>query len=243
MHLIKVNAIDSTNSFARDLFREKPYLPLTCIIAKRQLKGRGQRGTSWDAEDGKNLTFTVFLPRPEITPSQQFLLSAAVAASLVNSLKNFELPQLKVKWPNDIMSANKKIAGILIENILSVGRVAASIVGIGLNVNQERFNNLPQAASMKTQSGREQDLDVVLDTILQNLENDLGNLSEEHSDLILKNYQDQLFRRNIPSTFELPKGHLFTGMITGVTPQGKLLVRDEEDREKEFDLKEIKLCF
>lgn len=242
MHLIKVNAIDSTNSFARNLFREKPQLPLTCVMARKQLEGRGQRGTSWDAEDGKNLTFSVFLPKPKISPSHQFLLSAAVAATLLNSLKKFNLPQLKVKWPNDILSANKKIAGILIENILSEGKVAASIIGIGLNVNQENFNKLPQAASMKTITGQEQDLDIVLDSILQDLENSFRNISEENSDIILKSYLDHLFRRNVPSTFELPNGQLFTGMITGVTSQGKLLVKDE-DEEKQFDLKEIKLCY
>ncbi|WP_029038417.1 biotin--[acetyl-CoA-carboxylase] ligase [Salinimicrobium xinjiangense] len=242
MHLIKVNAINSTNSFARELYREKPHLPLTCIVAKKQLQGRGQRGTVWDAEEGKNLTFSVFLPKPQFPPSHQFLLSAAVAVSLVNSLKNFDLPNVKVKWPNDILSANKKIAGILIENILSEGKVAGSIIGVGLNVNQENFVNLPQAGSMKTLAKQEYDPGLVLDTILKDMEKAFQDLSEEKTNDILTSYQDLLFRRNIPSTFELPRGDLFTGMITGVTPQGKLLVKDEEEL-KEFDLKEIRLCY
>lgn len=243
MHLIKVNAINSTNSFARELFREKPQLPLTCIVAKKQLEGRGQRGSTWDAEEGKNLTFSVVLPRPDVSPSQQFLLSAAVAISLLKSLEKLELPQLKIKWPNDILSANQKIAGILIENILADGKIAASILGIGLNVNQERFENLPQAASMKMVTATEQDLDLVLQTVLQDLEKNLSGISNDKAQAIIKDYEKYLFRRGIPSTFKLPHGQLITGMINGITPQGKLLVKDEEEKIKEFDLKEVALCY
>lgn len=243
MHLIKVNAINSTNSFARDLFREKPEMPLTCIVAKKQLEGRGQRGTSWDAEEGKNLTFSVFLPKPEVSPPNQFLISAAVANTLLKSLDKYELPRLKIKWPNDILSANQKIAGILIENILTEGKIAASIIGIGLNVNQERFDNLPKAASMKMITGKEQDMDSVLKTLLQDLETGLVGISEENSEEILMTYENHLFRRKVPSTFRLPQGKLFTGFITGITPQGKLLVQDEEEHIMEFDLKEVALCY
>lgn len=243
MHLIKVNAINSTNSFARDLFRDKPQSPLTCIVAKKQLEGRGQRGTTWDAEEGKNLTFSVLLPKPNVLPAQQFIISAAVAISLLNTLKKFELPRLKIKWPNDILSANRKIAGILIENILSDGKLAASIVGVGLNVNQEWFEDLPKAGSMKMATQKDHDLDLVLETLLKDLKTGLTNISEENIHQILSTYEKHLFRREVPSTFRLPQGHLFTGVINGVTPQGKLLVQDEEDQLKEFDLKEVTLCY
>lgn len=243
MHLIKVNAINSTNSFARELFRDKPQLPLTCIVAKKQLEGRGQRGTTWDAEEGKNLTFSVLLPKPKVLPAQQFIISAAVAISLVNTLKKFELPRLKIKWPNDILSANRKIAGILIENILSDGKVAASIIGVGLNVNQERFEDLPKAGSMKMATQKDHELDLVLETLLKDLETGLSNISEENTGQILSTYENHLFRRGVPSTFRLPQGHLFTGAIRGVTPHGKLLVQDEEEQLKEFDLKEVALCY
>ncbi len=243
MHLIKVSAINSTNSFARDLLKDNPKLPLTCILAKKQLQGRGQRGTTWEAEEGKNLTFSVFLPRPGINPEHQFLLSATVATSLLSALEKFELPRLKVKWPNDILSANQKLAGILIENVLSEGKVAGSIIGVGLNVNQVEFGNLPQAGSMKTVTGRDFDLEKVLKIVLPELEKDFLQLSEENSEAILSRYQNQLFRRLVPSTFKLPGGQLFTGMIMGVTPSGKLLVQKDEEEITEFDLKEVSLCY
>ncbi|WP_324720572.1 biotin--[acetyl-CoA-carboxylase] ligase [Salinimicrobium sp. HB62] len=243
MHLIKVDAIDSTNSFARDLLRENPKMPLTCIVAKKQLQGRGQRGTIWEAEEGKNLTFSVFLPKPEIDPAQQFLLSATVAVSLISALEKFNLPRLRVKWPNDILSANQKVAGILIENILSEGKVMGSIVGVGLNVNQEEFIGLPQAGSMRTATNSEFNTDDVLEVVLRELEAGFDKLAKENSEDILSNYKNRLFRRLVPSTFRKPDGELLTGMILGVTLAGKLLVQTEDEVTAEFDLKEVSLCY
>ena len=243
MHLIKVNAINSTNSFAREMYRENPKMPPTCIVAKKQLQGRGQRGTVWDAEEGKNLTFSVVYPKPGILPAHQFLLSAAVATALVTALKKYDLPRLKLKWPNDIMSANLKIGGILIENVISEGRVAASVIGVGLNVNQRDFIGLPSAGSMGSVSGKEFDLLEVLEVLLRELEASLDQLSEKTSEEILTAYKTHLFRMKVPSTFQLPDGKLMTGMIADVSLSGKLLVQGEGEELKEFDLKEIKLCY
>ena len=243
MHLIKVDAINSTNSFARELLKENPKLPTTCIVAKKQLQGRGQRGTVWEAEEGKNLTFSVFLPKPGIDPAHQFLLSATVAISLISALEKFNLPRLRIKWPNDILSANQKIAGILIENILTEGKVMGSIIGVGLNVNQEDFKGLPQAGSMRTATNSEFKTDVVLEFVLKEMETGFRELAEENSEAILSNYKNHLFRRLVPSTFKKPDGKLFTGMILGVTPTGKLLVQTEEEVTTEFDLKEVSLCY
>ena len=244
MHLIKVDAINSTNSFTRELLKENPKLPLTCVLAKKQLQGRGQRGTTWSAEEGKNLTFSVFLPRPAIDPSAQFLLSATVAISLLSALENYELPRLKIKWPNDILSANRKIAGILIENILAEGKVMGSIIGIGLNVNQQEFNDLPQAGSMKTATGKDFPVEEVLNVVLQELKTAFNNLSnEDFKASIIRSYETHLFRRLVPSTFKEPDGKLFTGMNTGVTPVGKLLVQKEGEEKAEYDLKEVSLCY
>ncbi|MGB7842304.1 MAG: biotin--[acetyl-CoA-carboxylase] ligase [Salinimicrobium sp.] len=243
MHLIKVNAIKSTNSFAREMFRENNGMPATCILAKRQLEGRGQRGTVWTSEEGKNLTFSIVYPKPALSPGRQFVLSAAVATTVLEVLEKFNLPRLKVKWPNDILSANLKIGGILIENVISEAKVAASIIGIGLNVNQQNFEGLPQAGSMSGICKREFDLEDLLQQLLKDLEARLDHLSEETSEEILKTYKNHLFRRDMPSTFQLPDGTYFTGIICDVTPDGKLMVQKEDDLLQEYDLKEIKLCY
>ncbi|GHA49146.1 biotin--[acetyl-CoA-carboxylase] ligase [Salinimicrobium marinum] len=243
MHLIKVNAIKSTNSFAREMFKEKPAVTATCIVAKEQLEGRGQRGTSWMANPGQNLTFSILWPKPDVTPGHQFLLSAVVATAIVESLQKFSVPRLKVKWPNDIMAANQKLCGILIENVISDGKLAASVIGVGLNVNQTDFGGLPTAGSMKLLTGHNFDLDEVLEGVLKSIEDGLSAMKHLQDEDIMKVYRRQLFRLGVPSTFQLPDLTMFTGIIEDVSESGKLLVKTENETIKEFELKEIKLCF
>ena len=213
MHLIKVNAINSTNSFAREMFRENNKMPATCILAKKQLEGRGQRGTQWNSEEGKNLTFSVIYPKPALLPGRQFILSAAVATTVLQVLEKFDLPRLKVKWPNDILSANRKIGGILIENVISEAKVAASVIGIGLNVNQQQFEGLPGAGSMSSVCGREFDLDQVLEQLLAELEVRLDHLSEETSEEILDTYKNHLFKRECHRLSSCPMVAILSGSL------------------------------
>lgn len=243
MHLIKVDAINSTNSFARQMFKETPEMSTTCIVARQQLEGRGQRGTSWLSQPGQNLTFSLIFPNPRVSPSCQFLLSASVSTAVVEALNIFEIPKLKVKWPNDIMTANYKIGGILIENVITEGALAATIIGVGLNVNQTTFPDLPAAGSLKLAAGRDFDLDEVLARITTLLEQELENVRDSRSEEILRLYKNHLFRINIPSTFELPDKTLLTGIIEDVGLNGKLKVKIKDDLFKEFDLKEIQLCY
>lgn len=243
MHIIKLNAINSTNSYAREMFKRNPGLQPTCIVAKQQLEGRGQRGTTWSSNAGQNLTFSIFYPNPEVPVSHQFLLSATIATAIVKSLATIGISRLKVKWPNDIMAANTKIGGILIENILGDGRMIGTIVGIGLNVNQTDFDGLPAAGSLKLVTGQHFDLDEVLHKILCSLEESLHRLGERKPEEIMGEYVEYLFRYRAPSTFQLPDLTLFTGVIEKVSLNGKLLIRAEDDQLREYDLKEVKLCF
>lgn len=243
MHLIKVDAINSTNSFARELFREDPGLKTTCIVAEKQLQGRGQRGTTWNSNPGENLTFSVFIPKPKIAPNKQFLISALVATKLAGILEKWRVPRVKVKWPNDIMAESKKLGGILIENIIGDGKISGSVIGIGLNVNQMEFGELEAAGSMKSLTGNDFDKELLLNEVLSDLEEAFSDLGPDREQDILKNYRKKLFRVDIPSTFRLPDGKLLLGIIENVSPSGKLMVRTEDEAIKKFDLKEIKLLF
>lgn len=243
MHLIKVDATDSTNSLARQWWKENQRNSMACIWALNQLQGRGQRGTIWNAQAGQNLTFSVVVPYPEISLPYQFLLSACVATSIATVLQNLALPKITVKWPNDIMAGNSKVGGILIENIITQNKYAAAIVGIGLNVNQQDFSELPNAGSLRMASGREFDLEALLNLILNQLETDLGQIKDEYWEAIMKHYKGMLFRINCPSTFELPSKQLFTGVITDVRLDGKLVVQTQDDQLRNYDIKEIRLRY
>ncbi|MGY5848843.1 biotin--[acetyl-CoA-carboxylase] ligase [Salegentibacter sp. F14] len=243
MRIIKVNAINSTNDFARKLYRGKSDFEPSCVLARNQTSGRGQRGSGWMASPGQNLTFSILYPKIKVEVDRQFLLSAVVSVAIVRALEKFNIPNLKVKWPNDIMSGNFKVGGILIENILKNNQMSASIIGVGLNVNQVDFPDLPQAASLKTLTGRNHDLEEVLDGVLRTVEKDLNSIFSRNQSMILEEYAERMFRKDLVSTFQYPDKSYLTGIIRGVTTAGRLNVEIENSVFKTFDLKELKLMY
>ena len=243
MILIKLNAIPSTNSFLRALCLEKKVKDFTVVVTSNQTAGRGQRGAVWEGDQGKNLAFSVFKTIDGLSVEQAFNLNMVVSLAVLNALKMFSIPKLTVKWPNDIMSANKKIGGILIENVLKNNSISSSIIGVGLNVNQTQFTNLPQASSLVMQTEIVYDLEKLLNAIVMELKAFMPMLNHQDSSLLLDLYHENLFRKNKPSTFKDDKGVLFTGFILGITSLGRLRVLLEDDIEKTFDLKEISLLY
>ena|SRR5690606_7054887 len=243
MRIIKVSATESTNSLAREMYQSNKKATPFCLYAEAQMAGRGQRGTSWVSNHGENLTMSVVFPKPKIKIRDQFLLSATVSLAVLDVLNELKINNLKLKWPNDIMSANYKIGGILIENILSNGSISASIIGLGLNVNQLEFQDLPKAASLKFLYGEEYDVPELAERISTAMELRLEAMSSVPGKQILKEYENRLFKRNKVSTFLYPNGDLLTGIIKGITPSGLLKVMVEDEEFKFFDLKEIKLLF
>lgn len=242
MRIIKVNAINSTNEFVRELYRKNPGFEPFCVVAKEQAKGRGQRGAGWMSKAGDNLTFSVLYPGIELEIKQQFLLSACVSLAILEVLKKLDIPAISVKWPNDIMSARYKIGGILIENVLKGNQIAASVIGIGLNVNQVAFPNHPQAGSLKLATGNHFNLEELLIKITNKLEERIKEITSE-GDSVLKQYENKMFRRDIVSTFQYPNGDYLSGIIRGVTNSGRLKIEVEDEVFKTFDLKEVKLMF
>ncbi len=243
MLIVKLNAIDSTNSYLRKLSAEEIVQDYTTVIAKEQTQGRGQMGTVWSSQVSKNLTFSVFKDLSQLYLEHPFYISVATSLALLKTLQFFSISRLSVKWPNDILSEDKKICGILIENVIKQNNINASIIGIGLNVNQTEFKNLPKASSLKIISGKVFDLDEVVHVILKNLKHYFLLLEKGHCNVLKNDYETYLFRKNKPSTFEDEEGFVFSGFIKGISQSGNLQVLLEDDVTKEFDLKAIKLLY
>tara|TARA_R110002051_G_scaffold76952_3_gene140373 strand:+ start:30 stop:707 length:678 start_codon:yes stop_codon:yes gene_type:complete len=215
----------------------------TVVVANEQSKGRGQMGTTWESEKGKNLTFSVLKRCDSLLVQQQFLLNIGVSLAVYDTLKEFQLPDLKIKWPNDILSGNNKICGILIENILSGSKIQASIIGIGLNVNQLDFGSLPNVSSLKLILGIQLDLNEILIKILENLKKIFDQLLKGNEDSLKASYLNTLFRKDKPSTFKNQLNEMFTGIIRNVSNEGKLIVEIEDKVLMSFDLKQVKLLY
>lgn len=243
MHIIKLDAIDSTNSYLRSLSSKGFIDDFTAVIGKNQTQGRGQMGTVWNTESSKNLTFSVFKDLSAFQFENPFCISIVAALAVFRTLDSYMIPRLSIKWPNDILSADKKICGILIENVMKQNSINASIIGIGLNVNQITFDNLPKASSLKLISGQHYELDELAISIINNLKAYFLLLKDEKYDFLREAYETFLFRKNKPSTFKNAEGTMFSGFIEGVSNSGHLKVLLEDDVLKTFNLKEITLLY
>ena len=243
MEIIKLNATNSTNTYLKNLLKEKQVKDLSCIWALSQTQGRGQQGAKWISEPGKNLTFSILKKFENLPSEYHFLLNMEVSLAIFRALKKLYIPDLAVKWANDILSSKKKICGILIENTLHKEQISSSIIGIGVNVNQVFFNDLPNVSSLQKIMGHPFDLEEVLLLICQELEVSLKSLSPTRFETMLDEYHTHLFRKDKPSTFEYPNGERFMGYIRGVSHNGQLQVEQEDALMSSFSLKEIKLLY
>ncbi|MGB5819316.1 MAG: biotin--[acetyl-CoA-carboxylase] ligase [Saonia sp.] len=243
MQIIKLDATESTNLYLKKLMLSTALKDCTVVVAKAQLNGRGQRGTKWDSETGKNLTFSVLKRFDSLDVGNRFFLNICVSLAIYDSLKQLQIPDISVKWPNDILSGHSKICGILIENILSGKNIQASIIGIGLNVNQLKFTDLPKVSSLKLLLGRTLNLDELLLSIIDNLKKYSSTFDQKSRKHLTDSYEKLLFRRDKPSTFKNLKNEMFMGLIRGISADGKLVVSLEDNTRHEFDLKEIKLLY
>ena len=243
MKLIKLNAIDSTNTFLKQLATSEVVENFTVVSAEHQTNGKGQRGSEGLIESGKNLTFSVLYSKIANSKTNLFTLNVIVALSVVEGLQKISSKEFKIKWPNDILAENKKIAGILIENSIKSQTEVQSIIGIGINVNQENFENLPQASSLCLLEQQFFDKDLLLKNVVNQLENNLEQLNQLSEAYFWEKYHNYLFKKNIVSTFEDSNGNRFVGKIIKVTSEGKLKVQLENDSEIDFDIKEVKMLY
>ncbi|MBR6815817.1 MAG: biotin--[Alistipes sp.] len=209
------------------------------IWAERQSAGRGQRGHSWESEEGKNLTFSVLLEPTFLAPQDQFMLLRVIALSMVDTLLRFGI-EARIKWTNDIYVGDKKIVGILMEHKLQGSELSRAIAGIGINVNQQEFSpKLPNPTSMALLKGKEFDREQVLQVFLESLMTRYDMLRQNQPERLIADYNSLLYRLNEWHTYALPDGELFEGRILGVEQQGALRIERKDGSECQFLFKEV----
>ena len=243
MKLIKLDAIDSTNDFLKGLSAVNTVENFTVVSAETQTNGKGQMGAKWLSESGKNLIVSILIKNIIDDINEIFNLNVAIALSIILSLENFNIPELTIKWPNDIMSGNKKIAGILIENVIKFDNTIQSIIGFGLNVNQINFDNLPNAASLKVIMNKDFDKEIILNKIAETIKENISNLENKKQFLLWENYNRLLFKKDKIMLFENSQQEKFMGIIQNVSKDGKLQLLIENDILQEFEIKEIAMIY
>lgn len=241
MQLIKLDAIDSTNDFLKDLNAKNSVENFTVVTAENQTKGKGQMGAMWHSEIGKNLIMSVLIKDSVVAISSVFQLNIAVALSVIAVLKQYQIPDLSIKWPNDIMSANKKIGGILIENTIKFDGSIESVAGLGLNVNQTNFENLPKASSLFNVTGILIDKEELLKNIVESMKVFSENIKSQPEENCHQ-YESLLFKEGIPMPFE-HENNRFMGIIKGVDQNGRIKIMMEDDSFKTFEIKQIQMLY
>ena len=235
---ISLERTDSTNSYAKNLITEERPPEGSLVTTIEQTAGRGQAGSSWQAEKGLNLTASYILYPTFLAADRQFFLNMAVSLAVRELCEELTGQEIRIKWPNDIYHRNKKVAGILIENTISGSNISAAVIGIGLNVNQTEFDPaLPNPISIRLVTGQEIPVGSVIQKLNSYLEKYYLQFRQLHFNFLDKAYTVHLYRYNQTALYSR-NGAEFRGEITGVTKEGKLII-DSNGRELKFGMKEV----
>ena len=238
--VIKFDAIDSTNKYLKKLYIKKSIQDRLLIITNNQFNGKGQKNNKWLSEPGKNLTFSFYKILENRKIQNPFMLNCIISLSIFKILKQFGVPNLKVKWPNDILSDSKKICGILIENFYRQNFLYSSIIGVGININQTNFGSLENVSSVLLSTGKYNNIDNFFLSLKALLENDIEKKTYSPPKKILIDYELKLYKKNIDSKFKIGD-IIVSGSIVGISDTGKLIVVTNEFGKKKYNYKEITL--
>lgn len=241
--LIVLPEAGSTNAVMREMIAGGNDRHGLVVAARNQTAGRGQRGNSWEAEPGRNLTFSILIKPGQLAAAEQFLLSEAVAIGVAEAINSCLLPagmNTQVKWPNDIYAGDRKICGILIENVLGGSRIDYSIAGIGINVNQNRFlSDAPNPVSILNLTGCETDLDEFLPEVCRSVLHSVAMLDRGEKENIRWIYRRMLWRGTGYHPFREPGGEAFDAEIADIAPTGHLTLRLTDGSARVYAFKEV----
>lgn len=245
-----IKQTNSTSTLLREQYSDD--LPhLYTIRADYQTAGRGQAGNSWESEEGKNLLFSALLRYNDLRAADQWRLSMLVSLAVWEVLaKHLPKEQLTIKWPNDIYFDDKKLVGILIENSLVGGYVRYSIAGIGVNVNQTKWlSNAPNPISMKEITNQEYDVETLMNEWIVAMK----RWEKYATDELSTAYLQHIYRRNgwhtyverevsVAPTSIAKQGidGIFRAELVGISEQGELMLRKENNEEQAYHFKQIR---
>ena len=235
---ISLPSCNSTNDLALEMAANQLLFDGAIISTEHQTKGRGQRGNTWLSEAGQNLTCSFYFKPGFLAIDQQFDLNRVVSLAIKEAIHSFSKElQVNIKWPNDILIGDKKVAGILIENTIGGKMINQSIIGIGLNINQVE-GLMPKATSLRREIGEELDRNAFLGKLAQQLEKYYFTLKRGEREPLIKAYQASLFLLNKWAPYEDEAG-AFKGMIKAVADDGTLDILKENGEIAQYQFKEV----
>ena len=235
--MLKVNQTLSTNNLLWEMLTIQTYQNGFSIIAEAQTKGKGQKGNSWFAAPGKNLTCSI-LVNPNLDTKKVFFLNIIASLSIQKTLEDYKI-YAKVKWPNDIMVKDQKIAGILIENQVQGLKIKNTVIGIGLNTNQTDFPGTRPITSLQSELGKNFKIEEVFKKLYQYLDYFFDILVQQNFDFLESQYLQHMYRYNTWNEFSTKQLGRFSGAIQGIDDHGRLKLKTIEGKTLNFDFQTI----
>ena len=236
MNIIKVDATNSTSTLIASLFRSGVIEIPSALYTNDQTGGRGRLERPWNSEPGKNLTISYVFPDFGSSPKSVFRAMRQITWSVLEILEAVRIPDLSVKWPNDIMAGDRKIAGILIERSLRQGKSSFVIVGIGLNVNQVSFKDEYKATSMCELTQK----DFEIDPLAYGLSVSIVNHLLQGQEITIDQFHSKLYGISQMHRWQLGD-KVVEATLLGVTEDGSVLLCSSEGKPLKFTSEAIRM--
>ena len=239
-NMLVLDSVDSTNNYAMALIQKGEMMTGNAVFALEQTNGKGRRGKHWESNSGSNIMISITTQMQWLSPSRQFELSVAVALGCYELFTKYILANVFIKWPNDLFIGDSKAGGLLIENILHGTLWQWSIIGIGLNINQEYFEEVNlKATSLKKETGKTYNVLKLGKQLHLIILDKIEELKRGNFDKMFEEYNEHLFARN--KLVKLKKNNIvFETKIIGVSSSGQLITKDAFERSFNFDEVEFK---
>lgn len=239
---IQLTTVDSTNNYLQRLQQSGETVAHVVVAADFQTNGRGLENNGWFSSSKTNLLFSLGADVGFLPAANQFLITQAVSTAIVSVLERI-IPDKKfqIKWPNDIYFEDKKIVGILISNTVIGSYLSESIIGVGLNVNEDVFpENLPNPVSLFQITNRKFELSVLLKQFSEAIFQAIDDLKDPEQFQSLQNrYTKSLFRYMKWSGYII-ENKVIQAKITGYNEYGHLILEDQSKNVFVCDLKQVR---
>ena len=237
MRVVKIDSARSTNAWIAEHGAE--LTAPTLVYAVEQTAGRGQRGNSWEAQPGKNLTASALLVPDGVEPCRQFVISEAVALAVVDFLRGYGV-EAKVKWPNDIYVGDRKICGILIEHSIMGRQIMRTIAGIGVNINQEEFrSDAPNPVSVWQLTGNNHDIAEAASALGEKIEERMEQMTQEgrlHAEFLANLWRGD---GKLYPFRDVARGEEINARIEEIAPDGILTLMTADGDLRKYAFKEV----
>ncbi len=226
-------SLDSTNNKAFSL--SHTYKDNFVVMADQQTKGKGRYNRTWYSPKNENFYFSLALFQPTLQYNQLVILTSFI---LLKTLHHFN-PQLRIKWPNDIMFQNKKISGILIENEFENSILRFSVIGVGINVMTDFSKNTElkdKAISLKNITKKKIKKEILLNQFLK-LFKQYYTRYEKYKDEIVREWKKNILYKNKKIHFKINKKDIF-GILKRINNDGSIIIK-EKNTESRYSFGEV----